>query len=261
MPKASVYIDGHNVFYAFKERFLWLDLLKVSHRLLERLEGDFELEEVHYFTSDFRSVSVEKGDLQGASAVLPGTEQAVPQGGPSALPGTDRSMAEKGGLQIDPAALSRAERLTHNRKKEEQEIYLAALRAANPSIVIHKGKFKNQLTVCRSCKHEKIVPKEKETDVAMVCQMLYDAYENEINTAFLVTRDSDFIPAISLLKEIGVKVILVPPVSNYDSDLAAAADASFALTLEMCQKCSLPPVIRGGKNSLTRPPEEETDSA
>lgn len=50
--KAIVYIDGFNLYFALKEKnwisFMWLDLVKLSHRLLR---SDQELVRVKYFTA------------------------------------------------------------------------------------------------------------------------------------------------------------------------------------------------------------------
>ena len=91
--------------------------------------------------------------------------------------------------------------------------------------------------------------------------MIYDALTDEdLDTLFLLSSDSDFVPAIRSVHEARKKVVVVSPNADYSKELAAEADGIIVLSPSMYKQCQLPDAIDTGEKILTRP-EGWKDSA
>ena len=80
---------------------------------------------------------------------------------------------------------------------KRHQTLLRALKSRGVQVV--EGKFQDR--------------KEKMTDVAIASQMLVDAYEDWFDTCFLISNDSDFVPAVRAVRRRANKRIglIVPP--------------------------------------------------
>ena len=63
------------------------------------------------------------------------------------------------------------------------------------------GRFKDKPVTCRSCGNHWNSPEEKQTDVNLALWLVREAFRSKYDEAFLVTQDSDLVPAVSLVKE------------------------------------------------------------
>lgn len=78
---------------------------------------------------------------------------------------------------------------------------IQALRFFGVNVVL--GKFKRVTRKCRaSCKKEYFTFEEKETDVNIAIYLLKKAYIDEFDTAYIVSGDSDLVPAIEEVKSL-----------------------------------------------------------
>jgi len=75
--------------------------------------------------------------------------------------------------------------------------YVAALKATGTIAVM--GHFKSKDRVCKRCNHVYVGHEEKETDVNIAVWLVSEAYKNNYDEAFIVSRDSDLTPAIKLV--------------------------------------------------------------
>lgn len=140
-------------------------------------------------------------------------------------------------------------------KIERHQTVLRALRSRGVQVV--EGKFQDK--------------KEKMTDVAIASQMLADAYEDRFDTCFLISNDSDFVPAVLMVQRRAHKRVglIVPPhygemTSKHStgelrksvSDSAKGAPLVRSLKFTDLNGCGLPPVLlmQGGKK--IRKPKE-----
>ena len=80
------------------------------------------------------------------------------------------------------------------------------------------GRFKKVDATCnkkisyRFCDHRYQRHSEKQTDVNIAIRMLKDAYEDKIERAYLLSHDTDLIPAVKAIQSLGVKTMfLFPP--------------------------------------------------
>jgi Uncharacterized conserved protein len=88
------------------------------------------------------------------------------------------------------------------------------------------GKFKQVEAKCNKrvnytvCDHKFLRYAEKQTDVNIASQMLKDAYEERMERAYIISRDSDLIPAIKILREMNIKTMVIfPPCTSEVEEL------------------------------------------
>ncbi|MBF2734897.1 MAG: NYN domain-containing protein [Betaproteobacteria bacterium AqS2] len=129
---------------------------------------------------------------------------------------------------------------------EEQQIYLDALERSNLGLTFHYGIF---LRKNRDDEWE-----EKMTDVGIACQMISDrfTYDEEMEAVFLLSNDTDFVPALKAIRNADKKAIMVALSSAYNKKLAQEANSTQIMTPSKYKKCLLPDKIKVGK-TLTRP--------
>jgi uncharacterized LabA/DUF88 family protein len=122
------------------------------------------------------------------------------------------------------------------------------------------GHFKNKDRKCKKCGHSWIAHEEKETDVSIGVTLLNDAYKQLYDTAYLITRDSDLMPAVkTVLSEFATKKIIAvaPPMMGHSNDLIAICSSKQKITLQHVQECLFPEKVfyRDGTLAATRPPK------
>ncbi len=122
----------------------------------------------------------------------------------------------------------------HKNRVKRHKIYVEALKATGVTPVM--GQFKEKDKSCPSCHHEWKGHEEKETDVNIALQMIDDAYQDKFDQAFLISRDSDLLPAVKLLKqrfpEKKLK-IFAPPKLRHSKDLAKEIGGKNLRTIRM----------------------------
>jgi hypothetical protein len=105
-------------------------------------------------------------------------------------------------------------------KMARHEIYVKALEARGVTCIL--GHFKNKERKCNPCGATWIAHEEKETDVSIGISLVNDAYKQRYEKAYLVTRDSDLMPAVRMIRaEFPTKqiVAVAPPFMGHSNDL------------------------------------------
>ncbi|WP_424946518.1 NYN domain-containing protein [Candidatus Spongiihabitans sp.] len=136
-----------------------------------------------------------------------------------------------------------------------QKLYLQALEHHCNNLIIIKGHFLSKGEICRKCNHYNSTFEEKKTDVNIACEMLSDAYENRFDVAFLVSGDSDLVPAVEKVIAIGKIVIVASPPQRRNSKLNQVATNSFDIDPNRLKKCLLPAEIPVKKGKIVMPEE------
>lgn len=98
--------------------------------------------------------------------------------------------------------------------------YVEALKAAGVTPVM--GRFKEKDAFCKNCRKPYKTHEEKETDVNIALQLLNEAYKDNYDEAFIVSRDSDLTPAIRMvLQEFPNKKVKVisPPNAGHSKEI------------------------------------------
>lgn len=118
--------------------------------------------------------------------------------------------------------------------------YLECLRATG--VEVELGRFKEKRVKCPQCgttfgRHE-----EKETDVAIGVRLLELAWGGSCDAAFLVTGDSDMVPALRTTRRMspGTRLYCALPYRRSSFDLRNAVDTCFKIRKERYAEFQLP---------------------
>ena len=125
-------------------------------------------------------------------------------------------------------------------------------------LTIHEGVFDYESNRCTSCGFRK--PVEKQTDVKLATQMALDAAADRFDTAMIVSTDSDFIGAISILRQhYAAKrfVISVPPGRTERAEALFAVATGWARVNEaMLRSARMPDTVQlASGREVHRPPQ------
>jgi uncharacterized LabA/DUF88 family protein len=120
------------------------------------------------------------------------------------------------------------------------------------------GHFKKKDRECHSCNATWIGHEEKETDVSIGITLLNDAYKNRFERAYLVTRDSDLMPAVRMVRAEFPKkeiVAVAPPMMGHSNDLIGLCNSKRKIRPEQVRACLLPKQVLDGNGNIvaTRP--------
>jgi hypothetical protein len=136
--------------------------------------------------------------------------------------------------------------------------YVKALRSTGVDCIM--GHFKKKHRRCAACKAEWIAHEEKETDVSIGIHLLNDAYKARYEKAYLVTRDSDLMPAVRMVRsEFPTKeiVAVAPPLMGHSNDLIGVTQFKKKIGPAQIHDCLFPSEIRDSSGTVvaTRPPK------
>jgi NYN domain-containing protein len=136
--------------------------------------------------------------------------------------------------------------------------YVKALKATGVDCVM--GHFKVKDRHCNSCGARWHTHEEKETDVSIGIHLVNDAYKSQYEKAYLVTRDSDLMPAVRMVRAEFPKkqiVAVAPPLMGHSNDLIAVCQLKKKITPTQINSCLLPQQIRDANGGVvaTRPPK------
>ncbi len=134
--------------------------------------------------------------------------------------------------------------------------YISALKATGVECIL--GEFKYKPTDCKSCGAHWSTPEEKESDVNLGIHLVRDSIHRAVDTAFVLTTDSDIAPAIRMaMKENpGLKVVTChTPNRRESTEILAACGNKQKISVPMLELCLLPREVRREDGSLaaTRP--------
>lgn len=80
-------------------------------------------------------------------------------------------------------------------KEYRQKVYIEALETLSEFDIIY-GHYQSHIEECKRCGHSYPYSNEKMTDVNIAVALMEDAFNDKYDTAFLITGDSDLVPAI-----------------------------------------------------------------
>lgn len=138
------------------------------------------------------------------------------------------------------------------------EEYVRALQATGVECVM--GHFKKKSRRCPKCKHTWTGHEEKETDVSIGIRLVGDAYKGLYEKAYLVTRDSDLMPAVRMVRTEFPKkqiVAVAPPLMGHSNDLITVCQLKKKISPKQVWTCLLPQQVKDttGKLTAVRPKE------
>ncbi|HCL55761.1 MAG TPA: hypothetical protein DHW82_01960 [Spirochaetia bacterium] len=142
----------------------------------------------------------------------------------------------------------------YKNKIDRHKEYIKALENSGVKVIF--GKFKEKTRRCSNCKKDFKTHEEKQTDVNIALHLLNLAYKEEYHGAFILSGDSDLIPAIkNVKKEFSEKkiTIILPPFSRSD-ELKKTADYNIKLNENHLINNQFPEMINKLDGTLIKKP-------
>jgi|SRR5262249_55183320 len=136
------------------------------------------------------------------------------------------------------------------------EEYVKALEAGG--VICVMGHFKKKDRWCSNCHATTVGHEEKETDVSIGITMLRDAFKHAYEKAYLVSRDSDLLPAVRMIRtEFPTKqiVAVAPPLMGHSNDLIKVCQEKKKISPKQVRACLFPREVcrADGTLAATRP--------
>lgn len=152
-----------------------------------------------------------------------------------------------------------AEHLKSTRPDKVQRhlVYERTLKATG--VVCTMGTFKKKQVWCNVCEAYRPSREEKETDVNLAIALLDDAYRDTNDSFFIVSTDTDFAPAIRLIRERFPDkefVNIAGPGRPHAQALLALSDRSISITPGMLDRSRLPEKIETNDGRIIFCPSE-----
>ena len=138
-----------------------------------------------------------------------------------------------------------------------QQTFLEALDTLN-ALTIHEGRFLLKRDYCRACKVNFYRPEEKMTDVQLATELVADAFLDRIDSAIVVSGDSDLAPAISAVRTHfpHKKIVVAFPPKRHSLELKEVASKTVKIWEATLKRSQLPEsVTKPDGTVLRRPPE------
>jgi len=147
--------------------------------------------------------------------------------------------------------------------EERQKTYLNALTANCPHLEIHYGRFLAKQRQCRKCGSVYDLYEEKKTDVNIACHLLADAFADTHDRIYIVSGDSDLVPAVEMIKRMASRprIIVANPPKRKSEELCRAADASFSIKEKNLRFSQLPETVTSRAGTKLTRPEQWTKGA
>ena len=139
--------------------------------------------------------------------------------------------------------------------QKRQSIWLDAI-YAHGGVEIHYGKYLVKRRQCRQCNHVFRQPEEKMTDVNIATKLLVDAFQDNFDTAIVVSGDSDLVPPImAIRKHLPDKRIIVAfPPERFSNHLRRVAHGTIHIGREKLKRAHMPDeIVTDGGYVLRRP--------
>lgn len=136
-----------------------------------------------------------------------------------------------------------------------QAVYLKALDTTSPKIQIIKGILKQIKEECENCGHQYYRKKEKLTDINLASHLLYDIARNELDVAYIITADIDFIPAIEFANKLNPekKIKMLFPPGRYSKALRRVTDFGNEIKSNEIIEAQFPDIIDMNGYKLRKP--------
>jgi uncharacterized LabA/DUF88 family protein len=135
---------------------------------------------------------------------------------------------------------------------------LSALETVTHSVDAVLGEFKETSVRCKVCHNEFRRWEEKRTDVAIALHLLADAYTDQYDTAYIVSADSDLVPAIRMIHQRfpSKRVRVWFPPGRHSNDIRKSADFARTIPDRLVMHCQLPDPVGLADGTLIRKPDK-----
>ena len=138
-------------------------------------------------------------------------------------------------------------------KATRHKEYIKALETTDIQVV--HGNFKYVTRKCRECHTRYQTFEEKETDVNIALHLLKLAFQNEFDKFFLLTGDSDLIPALKMIRGNfpNKKSHIIIPINGRAWSLKNIADSSSKIKTKHLKSSLFPNTIHLQNGTISKP--------
>lgn len=139
---------------------------------------------------------------------------------------------------------------------QRHRTYIEALRTTG--VRIELGHFKRSGRTCPACGAKGFRHEEKETDVAIGATLVAWAATGSCDAAFLVSGDSDLVPAVRIAKHLApdLRIGALFPFARSSEHLRQTVDQAFKIKAQRYLRNQLPDLVTAsGRAPIHRPPE------
>lgn len=128
--------------------------------------------------------------------------------------------------------------------KQRQDDYLDALATRN-NLNIHYGHYLQKTRQCRQCKATWPDYEEKMTDVNIAVQLIADAFDDNYDTALILSADSDLTTPVKFVRNRfpNKKIVVAQPPGRNSNQLSKVATVAFQISRKKVQNNQLPDII------------------
>ena len=130
-------------------------------------------------------------------------------------------------------------------KVKRQKLFIRANESLK-NISFYYGQYKNKDWKCNNCHHINKSPTEKKTDVNIATHMLIDAFQDNFDTAVLISGDSDLSPPITAITKLFPEkfIIVAFPPKRITIDLKKVASSYINIFKKNFSRNQLPSKIK-----------------
>ena len=142
-------------------------------------------------------------------------------------------------------------------KERKQSKYLEALETLS-DFRIYYGHYQASPQWCRKCGNRVLVPSEKMTDVNIAVEMLVDAYQDMLDSALLISADSDLTAPVVAIRHLfqGKRVVVAFPPQRHSAQLKRLAHDSFQIGRATIAKSVFPEKVAKADGFILQRPQE-----
>ena len=137
-----------------------------------------------------------------------------------------------------------------------QAYHQSAVASRHPTIFhVTQGRYQAKTVTCFNCDSSRTVHEEKETDVNIAVSLVSDAAGDAMDSALIVSADSDLAPAVRAAKQFRPHMFIgadFPP-KRYSNELKHLMPASSQIGRDKIRQAMLPESFSVGGNTYTRP--------
>jgi len=139
--------------------------------------------------------------------------------------------------------------------KQRQDNYLDAL-TTRDNLHIHYGHYLQKTRQCRQCKATWPDYEEKMTDVNIAVQLIADAFDDNFDTALIISADSDLTTPVQLVRKRfpHKKVVIAQPPGRNSNQLSKVATTAFQINRKKVQNSQLPDTITTAEGIILKRP-------
>ena len=145
----------------------------------------------------------------------------------------------------------------HGQSAKRQTLWLDAL-ATRPDITCHFGHYLPKARQCHNCGATWTTHEEKMTDVNIAAQLLCDAYEDNFDTALVISGDSDLTTPIQMVRDRfpNKRLIVAFPPKRHSDQLRRVAHGYIVIGADSLRQNLLPDEIETPTGFILKRPTE-----